>query len=44
MSKIVKTDDEWKALLNEQSYKVTRQSGTEKPFSGKYWDFDKGGK
>ena len=43
MSKMVKTDDEWKTLLNEESYRVTRQSGTEKPFSGKYWDFnDKG--
>jgi len=40
---MVKTDDEWKTLLNEESYRVTRQSGTEKPFSGKYWDFnDKG--
>tara|TARA_Y100000768_G_scaffold388435_1_gene384333 strand:- start:4082 stop:4477 length:396 start_codon:yes stop_codon:yes gene_type:complete len=40
MSKMVKTDDEWKTLLNEESYRVTRQSGTEKPFSGKYWDFN----
>ena len=37
---MVKTDDEWKTLLNEESYRVTRQSGTEKPFSGKYWDFN----
>ena len=40
MSKMVKTDDEWKSLLCEESYRVTRQSGTEKPFSGKYWDFN----
>ena len=40
MSKMVKTNDEWKTLLNEESYRVTRQSGTEKPFSGKYWDFN----
>ena len=37
---MVKTDDEWKSLLCEESYRVTRQSGTEKPFSGKYWDFN----
>ena len=37
---MVKTDDEWKTLLNEESYRVTRQSGTEKPLSGKYWDFN----
>tara|TARA_Y100000768_G_C23954969_1_gene672287 strand:+ start:834 stop:1229 length:396 start_codon:yes stop_codon:yes gene_type:complete len=40
MSKIVKNDDEWKSLLDDESYRVTRQSGTEKPFTGKYWDFD----
>ena len=39
MSKIVKTDDEWKTLLNDESYRVTRQSGTERPYTGKYWDF-----
>ena len=43
MSKFVKTDDEWKSLLDQESYRVTRESGTEKPFTGKYWDFnDKG--
>ena len=43
MSKLVKTDDEWKSLLDQESYRVTRESGTEKPFTGKYWDFnDKG--
>ena len=43
MSKLVKTDDEWKLLLDQESYRVTRESGTEKPFTGKYWDFnDKG--
>ena len=43
MSKLVKTDEEWKLLLDQESYRVTRESGTEKPFTGKYWDFnDKG--
>ena len=43
MSKLVKTDNEWKSLLDQESYRVTRESGTEKPFTGKYWDFnDKG--
>ena len=40
MSKLVKTDDEWKSLLDQESYRVTRESGTEKPFTGKYWDFN----
>lgn len=44
MSKIVKTEEEWKALLDDESFRVTRHSETEKPFTGKYWDFNlKGG-
>ena len=34
--RVVKTDAEWRKLLAPESYVVTRQSGTERPFTGKY--------
>ena len=43
MSKIYKSEEEWRTFLNEESFRVTRKSGTEKPFTGKYWNFDKEG-
>ena len=38
-----KSDEEWKNQLNDESYYVTRQSGTERPYTGKYWNFDEKG-
>jgi len=38
MSKIRKPDWEWKQLLPELAYRVTRQGATEPPFSGQYYD------
>lgn len=38
-----KSDDHWKSQLSEESYYVTRKSGTERPYSGKYWDFQEKG-
>jgi peptide-methionine (R)-S-oxide reductase len=34
--KLIKTAEEWKALLPPRSYYVTRQAGTERAFSGAY--------
>ena len=38
-----KSDEEWKSKLGDESYYVTRQSGTERPFTGKYWNFKEKG-
>ena len=38
MEKVTKTEAEWKAQLSPEQYKVTRQHGTERAFSGKFWD------
>ena len=40
-TKISRSDDEWKELLSEEEYYVTRLKGTERPFSGKYNNFKK---
>jgi peptide-methionine (R)-S-oxide reductase len=36
--KVNKTDSEWKAELTDEQYKIARQGGTERAFTGKYWD------
>lgn len=33
-----RTDEEWRALLTPEQYRIARQAGTERPFSGKYWN------
>ena len=43
VDKLRKTDEEWRKQLTDHQYKVMRKHGTERAFSGIYWDHhDKG--
>ncbi|MBC7889344.1 MAG: peptide-methionine (R)-S-oxide reductase MsrB [Ferruginibacter sp.] len=35
---VTKADAEWKKQLGPEAYQVTRKEGTERAYSGKYWD------
>ena len=41
--KIKKSDEQWRQELTDEQYRVCRQSGTERPFSGEYAQFDQEG-
>ena len=38
MAKVSKTVDEWRDALSSEEYEVARCGGTERAFSGRYWD------
>lgn len=42
-NKIIKSDEEWKKILNEEAFKILRKKGTERAFTGKYHDFKEKG-
>ena len=43
MERLTKTEEEWRSQLSPEEYRVARQGGTERAFTGRYWDEKRGG-
>jgi peptide-methionine (R)-S-oxide reductase len=41
--KVVKSEAEWQAQLTQEQYRIARQKGTERAFTGAYWNEHKQG-
>lgn len=44
MKKVIHSEEEWRELLSPEEYRVAREAGTERAFTGRYYDNDASGR
>jgi peptide-methionine (R)-S-oxide reductase len=43
VDRVKKSDEEWREVLTPEEFQVTRRGGTERAFTGKFWDHHEAG-
>jgi len=38
VEKMIRSDEEWKAQLTQEQYRIARRGGTERPFTGEHYN------
>ena len=41
--RVRKSEEEWRRTLSDEEHRVLREKGTERPFTGEYWDEERAG-